>query len=84
MRKMELGKMRNLSQIVPFFSDFSPISNQFHTFSVHFLECIFGNFSQLPTFPIPPPIPPPSPPPISPHVAALFAFSPFSRAPAAN
>ena len=77
MRKMELGKMRNLSQIVPFFSDFSPISNQFHTFSVHFLECIFGNFSQLPTFPIPPPIPPPSPPPFPPMLPPFLRFPHF-------
>ena len=42
---MGLGEMGNLSQIVPFVSDFSPFSYQFHTFVLHFLDCIFGKFS---------------------------------------
>ena len=32
MSEMRLGKMGSLPQIVPFFADFFPISNQFHTF----------------------------------------------------
>ena len=58
MRKMGMGKMGNSSQTALFFSGFSPISNQFHTFCRHFLECIFGNFSQFPISPHFPPFPP--------------------------
>ena len=76
MRKMGLGKTGNLSQIVPFFSHFPPISYQVHPFFSHFLECIFGNVSQ---FTISPQFPP-----ISPHCATIFPFPPCSRAPAAS
>ena len=69
MRKMGLGKMGNLPQIVPFFS---PISNQFYTFFLHFREGIFA-FSHNSVLP-----------PIFPHFAAIFPFSPFFRAPAAS
>ena len=58
---MGLGKMGNLSQIVPVFSDFSPVSYQFHTFLLHSPQCVFGNFPQLPKFPHFPPFPPFSP-----------------------
>ena len=48
--------MGNLSQIVPFSSNFSPISNQFHTFLLHFLECIYGNSHNSPFPSILPPL----------------------------
>ena len=62
---------------VPFFSDFPPCSNQFHSLFLHCPECIFGNSPQFPIFPHFPPFSPISPhfplfPPISPH------FPPFS------
>ena len=41
MGNMGLEKMRRLSKIVPFFSNFSPISYQFHTFFVHFPKSSF-------------------------------------------
>ena len=50
MKKMGLRKIRNLSQIVQFFSDYSPISYQFRTSFLHFLKCIFGNLT-IPHFP---------------------------------
>ena len=88
--------MWDLFQIGPVFSDFPPVSNQFHTVFLRFLECVLGNFSQYPIsphFPLIPSIPPPhfphflgfppTPPPISPHCAALFPSSPCTRAPAA-
>ena len=55
------GYMTNLSQIVPFFSDFPPISYQFHTFFLHTPECIFGDFSQFLILLYFPPFPPLSP-----------------------
>ena len=77
--KIGFGENGILSQIVPFSSDFPPISNQFHTFFLHFRECIFGNFSQFPSLPHFPSFFPF--PPIVPHFAANF---PFFRAPAAG
>ena len=58
MRKMGLGKMGNLSQIVPFSSDFSPISDQFHTFfytSLIVFLAISHNSPFPPIFPCFPP-----------------------------
>ena len=67
---MGLGKMGNLSQIVPFFYDFPPISYQFCTFFVHFPKCTFGNFSQFPISPHFSPFPP-----IFPHGSHFPQFS---------
>ena len=50
MGKMGLGQMGNGSQIVSFFSDFPPISNEFHTFFLHFPLGTFGIFPQFPPF----------------------------------
>ena len=83
MGKMGQAKMGNLSQIVSFFSDFPPISYEFHTFSLHFPLGIFGTFSY---FPIPPHFPPfpsiflhsPPFPPISPHFTPFFSIFPCS------
>ena len=52
-----MGKvgLRKMSQIVPFFSDFSPVSYQFRTFFMYFSQGIFGNFPQFPIFPHFPP-----------------------------
>ena len=47
--------MGKLSQIVSFFSDFPPISYEFHTFFRHFPLGVFGTFSY---FPISPHFPP--------------------------
>ena len=46
------GICPNLAHLSPIFL---PISNQLHTFSLHFLEWIFGNFSQFPISPRSPP-----------------------------
>ena len=60
--KNEENGIGKLSQRAPFFSDFSPVSNQLRTFFLHFLEYIFDQFSQFPNFPPFPPIPPILPP----------------------
>ena len=58
--------MGNLSHIVSFFSNFPPISYEFHTFFLHFPLGIFGIFSYFP---------------ISPHFPPFFFhFPPFSYA----
>ena len=58
-----MGKMRKLSQIVPFFSDFSPISYQFHTFlyitqsaplAISHHSPIFAGYTHFSPFPLPP------------------------------
>ena len=57
-----MGKMGTLSQIVSFFSDFPPISYEFHTLFRHFPLGIIGIFSHFPIslhFPPFSPIPPP-------------------------
>ena len=70
MGTMALGKIGNLSQIVPFVSNFSPVSHQFRTFFIQFPPCISGNFPQ---FPISPPfLPPFSIPPIFLTSAAIL------------
>ena len=56
--KMGLGKMGNLSQIVPLYSDFPPVSYKFHTFFLHSPQFIFGNFPQFPNSPVSPHFPP--------------------------
>ena len=66
-----MGKMGNSSQIVPFFSDFPPVSCQFHTVFIHLPQCIFGRFPQ---FSISPHFPPS--PPISPHLYPFFSILP--------
>ena len=62
----------------PFFSDFSPVSNQFHTFPLHFPRCILGNFSQSP------PIPPHSPPSLPPPNSSISPILPSPCGEAAN
>ena len=59
--------MGKLSKIVPAFSDFPPISFQFHAFLIHFPKSLW-QFLTIPHFP-------PSPPPLSPH-PPIFRFSP--------
>ena len=58
--------MGNCPEVFSFFDDFFPISYQFHTFLLHFPECLFGNFSQFTIFPHFPPSPPPHFPPFPP------------------
>ena len=73
-------------QFVPLFSDFTPISDQFHTFLLHSPQCIFGNLLQFPIIPNFPPSPPPFFA-ISPHfhpLSPIFPFSPFSFTSAAS
>ena len=91
-----MGEMGSLSQIVPIFSDFSPVSYQFHTFFLHSPQCIIGNLPQFPKFPPFPPMSPHFPPfpPISPHFppfppipppfSPIFPFPPFSFTSAAS
>ena len=79
MGKPGLGKMGNFSQIVPFFSDFPPVSEQFHTFLTHFPQSFLW---QSPTIPHCPPLSPIFPhfppfPPISPHFATIFSIFPI-------
>ena len=57
--------MGKLSKIVPFFSDFSPISSQFHAFFAHFPNGLA--ISQTSPFP-----------PISPQFPPLFPTFPHS------
>ena len=81
MRQMGLGKMGNLSRIVPFFSMFSPISHQFHTFFFFYICCnVFWAISQV--FPLFPHSPPFSS--ISPILPSFFPFSHFSEPPASG
>ena len=56
MGKMGLKKRGGFSKIVPFLSDFSPIS--YPISDQHFPKCTFGNFSQFPLFSIFPHFPP--------------------------
>ena len=74
MGKMGLGKIGNLSHIVPFFSDFSPISCQFlHIYNAVLASLIFPHFSPFaPIFLH------------SPHFPTTFIFSPFSFTSAAS
>ena len=65
MGTMGHGKMGNLSQIVPFLSDFPPIAYDFHTFFLHFPLGIVGTFSHFPI------------PPVSPPFPLIFPFPPF-------
>ena len=72
--------MGNLSQMVSFFSDFPPLSYEFHTFFLHFPLDIFGIFSHFPIATRFPPFfsilfPPPFPP-ISPHfpISPIFLY----------
>ena len=82
MGEMGQGIMGNLSQIVSFFSDFCPISYEFHTCFLHFPLGTFGTFSHFPISPHFPPFPPiflqfPTFPPISPHFPPFFHFPHF-------
>ena len=53
-----MGKMGNLSQIVPFFSDFSPVSYQLHIFfyTPHNISLAISHTSPFP--PLSPPLSP--------------------------
>ena len=88
--KMGLEKMGKLSTTVPFSSNFSLISYQFHAYFIHFPKCTFGKFSQLPIFLHFPPFAPPAPPfsTISPHFPPISLisphFPPFSQPPVAG
>ena len=78
MRRMGLGRMGNWSQTVPFFSDFPSISNQIHSFFLHFLY--FWQFLTIPHSPPPPHYPPPISPHFRPFPPILPPFPPFYRA----
>ena len=72
MGKMGQGKLGNLSQIITFFSDFPPISYEFHTFFLRFPLSTFGHFAPFPPiFSHFPPFPPISP------ISPLFSISPI-------
>ena len=66
--------MGKLSQIVPFSSNFSVVSYQFHTCVIHVPKCTYGNFSQFPISSHFPPISPHPPPP--PPFPPIFPSSP--------
>ena len=72
MRKMGLRKLLHLSQFVPFFYDFYPIS-EFYTFFSTFPRMYFWQSLTIPHFP---PFPPFSP--TAPHIPPFsLRFPPF-------
>ena len=74
--KMGLGKMGILSQIVPIFSDFPPVSYQFHKIFSTLPTMYFWQFPKIPQI-LPFPLIFPHSPPFSP-IPPIFPFSTFS------